>query len=163
MKQQCAFEAILASIACKTRNLPGLCKNLSLFHASVHTNMLPYHINANVQFMTKTVDKSLGKVAQLIIVLSLQVLFLDEHFDALLDVANFWSKSILDEVDSFQNEILVLQFLSALHDTNNSRLNKQLAVVLNCLMCFLNFFAGLGSNVDVKIDLDLLVFEVVVK
>lgn len=73
---------------------------------------------------------NLSKVAKLIAVEALQVLFLEEDIDTLLDVAYLRGKTMLDLLDSLGHKLSMLHGLARLHDTNNGRLKK--ALVMNC-------------------------------
>lgn len=65
---------------------------------------------------------SLCKVAQLIVIQTLQVLLFQQDVYALLDIRNLWHETGADLVDTLADQLGVLHLLACLHDTNNSGL-----------------------------------------
>jgi hypothetical protein len=72
--------------------------------------------------LSKSLKMKLSKVAQLIVLETLQVLLLQENVDTFLDVGDLGYESRPDLVDGLADQERVLHLLASLHDTDNSRL-----------------------------------------
>ena len=65
-----------------------------------------------------------SNVRQLVVVQSLDVVFLHERVYVLLDVWNLWWEAGLDLTDDFFDKMDVLEFFPRLHDAYDSSLNR---------------------------------------
>jgi hypothetical protein len=66
----------------------------------------------------------LSDISQLIIIQALNVILLHERIDVLLDVGDFWWKAGFDLRDDLFDQVHVLEFLAAFHDTDNDGLKN---------------------------------------
>ena len=69
---------------------------------------------------TKT--RRLCDVRQLVVLQALDVIFLHEGIDILLDIGNLGWEAMFDLGDDFFDEVDVLELLAALHDADNDGL-----------------------------------------
>lgn len=64
----------------------------------------------------------LCQISKLVIFETLEIILVEENFDALFDVANLGNEATADLVDSFADELGMLHLLSCLHDSDDGRL-----------------------------------------
>lgn len=79
-------------------------------------------------FVGWLVDWSVVKlrdVRYFIAIQTLDIFFLHQAFDILLNVGDFWWESSADLLDDFLYKLDMLHALAGLHDTHNGRLKKK--------------------------------------
>ena len=77
---------------------------------------------------------------------SLDVLFVYQHLDALLDDGDCWSEPRLALTQHLLDQSVVLQQLPWLHDSDDGCLEIHLPVLLHCVMCWLYLLRSLLLN-----------------
>lgn len=80
-------------------------------------------INATLFGMGNFESPKLGEITKLVVIQSFQIFLIEQDFDAFLDVAHFGNEASFDLGDGITDELIVLQLLSGLHDTDDRRLN----------------------------------------
>lgn len=130
-------------------------------------------------------DEILSDVGDLVSVYTLDVILLHQCLDVLLDVRDLGREAGLDLLNDFLHELDVLHLLARLHDAHNgglrekqlvscipsatkmragvTYLEQQLPILLDGLVSVLSLHLLLGFDLDVEVDLDLLIFEVVIQ
>jgi hypothetical protein len=69
-------------------------------------------------------ERGLSEVSELVVVEALEVLFLEEDLDALLDVGDLGDEARFDLVDGVADEEAVLHLLASLHDADDGGLEE---------------------------------------
>lgn len=82
----------------------------------------PSYLVAECEESLPTLSPHLCQVTQFVAFQSLEILLLQQNINALLDIRNAGLEAVLDLLDGFRNELLVLHLLARLHDANNGGL-----------------------------------------
>lgn len=83
---------------------------------------------------------------------TLQIFFLDQDVDALLDDLNFRLEACRELVEDFVDELRVIECFAHLHDANDGGFNQQLSVFFDVLVC--NFLFSLLFRFQWEVDVD---------
>jgi hypothetical protein len=83
---------------------------------------------------------------------SLQVLFLDEDVDALLDDLNLRLEARRELVENFCHQSGVVECFTHFHDANDGGLNEHFTIFFDVLVCHFLFGLLLGFKREVDVD-----------